>query len=221
MSGQTSNLGRVERIDPDSMAADNPVSTARAWICRNNLAHLTDQYAQHRINWVAYGPDSGGYRPVIGGFVALTPESAPWRQRFLHSWLKPDRPANLDILLSLEKNPTSDLTLSPDYTLHVRIEIAALSVAPDAVIAAFDFDVNTSALTAGNGTFQTFLSFDGSTAPFGSEIANPVTILNGSDFEYPLIMQAEFRITLSSTDATGSNRLFPFQLRQLLVREYA
>ncbi len=79
---------------------DEPVSSYRAWELRQNILHCTDEFTQHRINWVADA--------TTGGFVN-TPDPAAgtvpnrlfiWAQPYVHTWLSPFKPANIDLCVT-------------------------------------------------------------------------------------------------------------------------
>src|SRR5690348_3127773 len=103
--GATSNLLRYERLDPTSLQSNEPCSVYRAWSTFNNLAHLLDESAQHRIN----------HQVSIDGFASEVahPLDSYWEQQFVHSWLKPILPANLDILIGIQ------VAAAENYSLHV------------------------------------------------------------------------------------------------------
>lgn len=50
-----------ERHDLDHYDEDHPVSTMRAFVTRNNLEHVIDTSAQHRMNFIKRSPTGGNY----------------------------------------------------------------------------------------------------------------------------------------------------------------
>lgn len=64
----TSTLGHYTRFDEAFIEGNEPVDTGVAWRAINNLNHLADQYAQHRVNWVAEA--SGAGLEVVGTLTA-------------------------------------------------------------------------------------------------------------------------------------------------------
>ncbi len=87
---QSSVSGYVLRSPVTAFEARGPMSSYRAWENRQNLMHLTDESAQHRINWVT--PDSAGYGIETTG---TTDETPTWSATYPHTWLAPGKPANL------------------------------------------------------------------------------------------------------------------------------
>lgn len=55
----TSSLGLYTRFDESLVDDENPVDTGLMYRAINNLNHLADQYAQHRVNWVIPAGKSG------------------------------------------------------------------------------------------------------------------------------------------------------------------
>lgn len=113
---QSSYSGRVQRIPAASFGADEPVLATRAFLLRNNLLHLLDEFCQHRINWCAGIGDStitGG----LGCVAILTGNEALYEQEFEHFWLNPGHPGNLDLLIR------SSLVAggSPEMAVRVRV----------------------------------------------------------------------------------------------------
>jgi len=80
-----------------------PVSAGRAFDLRSNLRHLDDMFVQHRINWCATTEPGGGngilYVDMVAGSI--------YEQEFELSWLGPDHPANLDLLIRSYASGTS------------------------------------------------------------------------------------------------------------------
>jgi len=89
---QSSVTGYVLTFPIYGLSANEPMSSYRAWENRENLMHLTDEFSQHRVNWMT--PDASGYGIEHSG----TPDEAPtWSITYPHTWLAPDKPANLDL----------------------------------------------------------------------------------------------------------------------------
>ena len=78
MSGR-SYFKRIERMDPDAMGADEPVSAYKAWATRSNVQHLVDSASQYRVNLVA-GAGSGGI------IAALNPTSGVLSEAVTKWW---------------------------------------------------------------------------------------------------------------------------------------
>jgi hypothetical protein len=82
-------LGYARRA-PDAVFADTePVSSHRAQEARNNLLHFTDQFSQVRINWVV----------ADEGIAGTANSSRIWCAEYPHTWLSPDKPANVQVFL--------------------------------------------------------------------------------------------------------------------------
>lgn len=102
--GTTSNLLRLERIDPASLNADRPMSAYTAQMVRNNLAHLVDESMQHRINISdAAGLSLGSYK-TPGEWTTMPIE-------FVHSWTGPMQPSNIDLMVS-GQTPAGTMTVT-------------------------------------------------------------------------------------------------------------
>lgn len=89
---QSSAAGYVIRAPLTSFSANEPVSAWRAYENRQNLLHLTDEFSQHRINWVSR--DATGHGIEVSG---NPDETAIWSCTYPHTWLAPNKPANLDL----------------------------------------------------------------------------------------------------------------------------
>lgn len=74
----------------DSFGEGKPVSSIQALQLQSNLLHLTDEFAQTRINWVAADTE-GVYQNSASNLI--------WSQTYVHRWLGPGKPANVDIHL--------------------------------------------------------------------------------------------------------------------------
>jgi len=119
---QSSVSGYVLRTPATAFAANGPVSSYRAWENRQNLLHLTDESAQHRINWVT--PDAAGF----GIEAATASGNAPiWSATYVHSWLAPGKPANL-VLRVLGKNCIVIASVMPSTAPVVQYGQGNLSV---------------------------------------------------------------------------------------------
>lgn len=55
----TSTLGWYSRFDEALVDDEDPVDTGHAYRAVNNLNHLADQYAQHRVNWILAAGEQG------------------------------------------------------------------------------------------------------------------------------------------------------------------
>ncbi len=111
MSGPKSSQQFVCRLDPASLDDDQPVSTYRAWETQQNLQHLIDMYAQHRINWTNTGNDDAHM------FTTNVGETRYWSRPFLHTWLDPRWPCGLDIHIVGSVSGTG----SPSVAVSARI----------------------------------------------------------------------------------------------------
>lgn len=74
-----------------------PVSSARVFELRDKLLHLTDEYSQVRCSWVS--PNAADYGITGSG---ISDEQPVWSFTYPHTWLAPNKPANLDIRILAE-----------------------------------------------------------------------------------------------------------------------
>lgn len=215
--GATSQLLRIERIDEDSFDYWNPVSTYRAWALRNNLSHLVDEYAQHRINWSLATSDPTFHTIVLG---------IPWTQVFMHSWLKPNRPANLHIIISLQAAPGE----GTDFDVDIFVRVSPATPTPTALTIAFGaVTYNTSAMTSPLLVADALLDMSDLPSVGGQDIAPNAEIQSGligtnedGQALFPIVTLAQLEITLSTTDVTyDSGTSHVIQVSSIMVREYA
>ena len=110
----SSELERIERFFPAELGAeDSPMNAYTAYSLRNNLNHLIDESPQVIICTAA---------PVRGtGPVALPSDDTLyygtsrgiWSQEFIHTWIRPDRPTNLDLLVyARTESVSNDMTVT-------------------------------------------------------------------------------------------------------------
>lgn len=113
----SSELERIERFFPSELGGeDSPMSAYTAYALRNNLNHLIDESPQIIICTAA---------PVRS--AALEPVALPsddtsayygtsrgvWSQEFIHTWIRPDRPTNLDLLVyARTESASNDMTVT-------------------------------------------------------------------------------------------------------------
>ncbi len=71
-----------------------PVASWRATELQQNILHLTDEFTQTYINWIA-PEDDGIYDPTPPG--GADPDYVVWSQEYPHRWLGPNKPSNLDL----------------------------------------------------------------------------------------------------------------------------
>lgn len=84
-----------------AFTAGAPMSAAQAFLVRNNIAHLIDESCQHRINWAGAGSSSASIsRPIITRGHGV--DKLFYQQEFPLSWLGPNRPANLALVVVYE-----------------------------------------------------------------------------------------------------------------------
>lgn len=90
---KSSRLGYASHMPAATLDAHEPVSSGRAFLVRDKLLHLTDQYSQVRCNWVS--PNAEDY--------GIDADSSPvWSFTYPHTWLAPNKPANLDFRILAE-----------------------------------------------------------------------------------------------------------------------
>ena len=82
--------GYVLRAPVTAFDAGQPVSSFRAWENRQNILHLTDEFSQHRINWVSRDESGHGIESADG-------DTPIWSYTYPHTWLAPNKPANIDV----------------------------------------------------------------------------------------------------------------------------
>lgn len=94
---KSSSRGYWEPFSNTAFADGDCVSARRAWLVKNNISHLVDEYTQHRINWCA---DQGVDTDSEGrSFADLTGNDEPrwYAQMFPLTSVTPEKPVNLDI----------------------------------------------------------------------------------------------------------------------------
>jgi hypothetical protein len=92
---QSSNLGYYEYIQSDIMGTDEPVSCAQTQRIVNNLNHIYDEQAQHRINWVSRALNGGDNIGLSTGSGTIHWEATvPWMMK------RNRMPANADVYVA-------------------------------------------------------------------------------------------------------------------------
>lgn len=91
---QSSIFGFYLNTPVTSFDEGEPVSSYRATELQQNLLHLTDEFAQTYINWIAPGGDAIYDASPPGG---TQPDFVVWSQTYMHRWLAPGKPSNLDL----------------------------------------------------------------------------------------------------------------------------
>lgn len=106
-----SELERIERFFPAELGnPDAPMNAYTAYSLRNNLNHLIDESPQIIICTAATTD-----RPVFPLAESNRSETSRgiWSQEFIHTWIRPDRPANLDLLVYAQtESATDDMTVT-------------------------------------------------------------------------------------------------------------
>jgi hypothetical protein len=117
----TSWAQKFVRMPNSTFTAGAPMSAAKAFLVRNNIAHLIDESCQHRVNW-ALTLDGSGFPadantwPIITR--ALDVDKLFYQQEFPLSYLGPNRPANLALAVGIAG---VDDTFSEDILARVVI----------------------------------------------------------------------------------------------------
>lgn len=145
----SSDLGFVLPLHGASFTKYEPVSSFRAWCMRNNLLHLIDVCSQTRINWTS-GPmdrDDHYALPAAAPDTAGDSGGVAWCQQFPHTWVRPSRPVNLDIRITLR----AEFEPSGDVVAVARIVPAEF---PEGDLSAPNLWLRGLSFTAGSGTWS-------------------------------------------------------------------
>lgn len=92
-----------------TFTAGAPMSAAKAFLVRNNIAHLIDESCQHRVNWFATLDDSAipsgiNTWPTVTRVLSGSGETVDklfYQQEFPLSWIGPNRPSNLALAVGI------------------------------------------------------------------------------------------------------------------------
>lgn len=165
-------FGYVMRIPAGTLDADRPVSVWRAEMTRNNLAHLLDEYCQTRINWSSTGTEDY--------YVDKSNDRRIWAQEFPHTWLREDRPVNLDLVVG-----AATTGASPPTTLSLRARVVparfALGDSAADALALIDTTVTlTSATPADVIDLQTDFDANGIPSGLGSNVWATIVVSEGA-----------------------------------------
>jgi hypothetical protein len=92
---KSSYWGRLIDLAPESYDDEAPVSVSVTQTVLNNLAHLTDEACQVRVNWTAQAYGTG-----VTHWVLSRQEDTVsiYQVEFPLTWLSPTKPANLEIV---------------------------------------------------------------------------------------------------------------------------
>jgi hypothetical protein len=102
------------RSDPEGYSARNSVSSWRALATRNNLQYWINLCTQHRINWVAAATEiTAGLATWPDGYWIDFNDGVGvglhrYVAEFVHTWIKSDRPAGLDIVIAGLSGPGAE-----------------------------------------------------------------------------------------------------------------
>lgn len=129
MTGSRTYFRRIVRQPEECYDDGEPVSTLRAFVMRNNAQFLLEQQCQHRINFVQ---PNGNPETPLGQYTFVVDNTAAsalfltryWNQPFHHTWLQPDRPVSLDILVNALSGDT-------DGSLSIEAKIVPASTPPN------------------------------------------------------------------------------------------
>lgn len=113
----TSYFKKLVGIQSSYFVDGAPISTAHAFLARNNVAHMIDESCQHRVNFSRTFLDavSTTMGPIL---VRSNDLGQPWPSLFRQwefplTWLAPDKPANLDLVVGFtgeDNNDDEDIT---------------------------------------------------------------------------------------------------------------
>lgn len=112
MGGYTSNVGTIVPFDADAFNADRPCSAINAFLLRNNIEHMIDESPQVYVNWAGMRTASDCSWTYLGK-VPFT-----FSQTFVCSWVRSDRPANLDVFVTAR---TRGSNVTPTLQLRIRV----------------------------------------------------------------------------------------------------
>ena len=108
-----SELTRVERFyTPELGDAHSPMNAYTAYTLRNNLNHLIDEAPQLII---CTASTTGSPVMPMNNLYASGTCAGIWSQEFIHTWIRPDRPTNLDLLVYGQTESVAD-----DMTVTAR-----------------------------------------------------------------------------------------------------
>jgi len=108
-----SELTRIERFyAPELGDAHSPMNSYTAYTLRNNLNHLIDEAPQLII---CTATTTGSPVMPMNNLYASGTCAGIWSQEFVHTWIRPDRPTNLDLLVYGQTESVAD-----DMTVTAR-----------------------------------------------------------------------------------------------------
>ena len=216
----SSNLGVLEGLASSPLDTGDSVSAYRAWAIRNNLAHLIDESTQVRINWVGTSVDGDsndtykvadlGVEPVLTGASV----KRIWAQEFPITWIREDRPVNLD--LHVRAATTGDTT--PTLIMYARVVPASFPIgdpaAPVLVSQEFHSEIDPTPDVAFNVQWQL-------TAP-APELDNyePLGVLYEEDDSWHSPHMAMMRLEISLDEYTNVDNAV-HEIVSVYLREYA
>lgn len=220
----TSTLLHLDRQAAEAFALGEPVSAGRTFILKNNLAHLIDQSTQVLINWVATsvaGATNDSYQLRREGDPVLTNAYVPriWSQEFPLTWLRADRPVNLDVLVQVA---TFQVVEPSDNDLNVRARVvpARFAIGDDAA-PAFADQVVTATTTSASPT--ALLDCQWALAVPAPQLGEPadlglVALEEGDIVVSPIAAMMRLEITLAE-DGVSVDTIH--EIVGVYVREYA
>jgi len=214
---QSSYKGYFERMDAESFSTDDPVTAGRADILRDNLLHLIDESAQHRINWVR---DLGVTNPSLRmNEVGVGNDKASWAQNFPLTWYRPYQPANIDYLIKF----AGDSSFDADVTVRIVPHFKPGTLIPYTVGAngmpTLYSTTTTEAVTTGTTTLESQVFFTSTDA----RVHGPALDV-GKLFEYyedtARALPQLFMVRLELLFDTSASDV-EIDIQQVLVREFA
>lgn len=112
---------RIMRLLPTSYSVFAPVSAYRALTMRSNLQFLIDEFPQHRVNWVSPPDTTDGETSAADTYlvnrIGTTAATGKWAQEFELTWIRPDYPCGLDLVVAAKVGATG----GDDLNLLVRV----------------------------------------------------------------------------------------------------
>lgn len=196
--------GYALRAPDDAFNATQPVSSWRATELCSNLLHFTDEFCQHRVNWIATDPEVG--TDGIEGSQAIT---RVWCQAYPHTWLGPNKPANVDLHVQAAG-------ILSDATLWFRLVPNSARIGDLSAPAVFsETQLFNQAGGAVNDYTLTHLNDEASTRVFQSGWAQPGVVLDSAGTAHA-VSQCMMRLEIICLDGSNS-----FQVYGVLLREFA
>ena len=214
---QTSYRGYVDRIDPESFITAQPVSAGRAFLLRNNLLHLADEYTQTRINWCA--GISGSYG-VLGGFwnynqiSGAAGDYSVYEQEFAHTWLGDSHPANLD--LHIRSGIVAD-SGSPEMDVRVRV-VPAFYDPGNLILPAIVDETHTVTDNAGDWDHQEIFDTEDAALMNRLRALYKFEVSEDSEWHYPQVSILKLQVQLLYVSGNADVRM---KLHGVQLREFA